>query len=80
MAIYIEIKKVAESPDSAEYSFGLGAGPEGRLILRKATGEVELLSAHPDDSESKGFFSRAAHKVRSHWKKGELPELTCWAS
>jgi hypothetical protein len=80
LAVYIAIRKVSEGADSAEYAFGSNPEVEGRLVLWKSTGGVELLSAHPEDSEAKGLFSRAAHKVRSHWMKGELPDRTCWAS
>ncbi|NTX12028.1 hypothetical protein HUA76_14610 [Myxococcus sp. CA056] len=80
MAVYISIRKISENAETAEYAFGLDETAEGRLVMSKATGQVDLLSAHPADSESKGLFERAAHKVRSHWRKGELPDRTCWAS
>lgn len=80
MAIYIEIRKVREDGRSADYSFALQGHNEGLLRLEKSTGKVELLHALSGDSPEKGIFERAAHKVRTHWRKGELPERTCWAS
>jgi hypothetical protein len=80
MAIYIEIRKVSEDDASAEYVFRLEGRGEGRLRLIKSTGEVELLETLAGDSAERGFFDRAAHKLQSHWRNGELPEATCWAS
>ena len=80
MAIYIEIQKVREDEGTADYTFSLEGRGTGLVRLRKSTGEVELLEPLPGDSAERGFFERAAHKLRSHWRKEEFPERTCWAS
>lgn len=80
MAVYIEIRKVSEDSDTATFTFAPADGPQGIMTLRKASGEVELISAIPGDSPQRGIFARAAQKIRSHWKRGEVPELTSWAS
>lgn len=79
MAFYIEIKKVKDNSDYAEYTFWADNSRPGKLKLDKATGEVHAIEHAPGD-EPKALFSRAAHKVKKHWSAGELPETTCWAS
>lgn len=78
MAFYINIKKLGETESCADYSFSDEAG-EGRLRIDKQTGEVQELAGAPGDSSGRRF-QRAAMKVVQHWKAGELPEATSWAS
>ncbi len=80
MAIYIQIKKVSEDVTTAVFSFSLADGAEGRLVLRKETGDVEPLTALHGDSPERGLFARAAHKIRAHWRAGEIPDLTSWVA
>lgn len=80
MAIYLEIRKVAEDPERAIYTFSRVDGSKGELLLHKDRGEVELLTPMPGDSEEKGLWARAAHKLRMHWRSGSLPDVTSWAS
>jgi hypothetical protein len=50
----------------------------GLLRISKASGEVELLQAMPEDAENKRF-ARAATVLRKHWHKAEFPERTVFA-
>ena len=79
MAIYIEIIKVAETAGQAEYSFGASAEKVGRLRLNKASGAVTVLVPLADDVGSR-YTARATQKIVQHWRKGESPARTCWAS
>jgi hypothetical protein len=79
MAIYITIRKVADSPDSAEYTYGTSEDRVGRLRLNKSTGDVSIIQPALGDDQSR-LYLRAAHKIKKHWSRGETPEITCWAS
>jgi len=80
LAIYLEIRKAAEDDQQAIYIFSREDGAQGELLIRKRTGEIELKAAMPGDSEEKGLWLRAAHKIRSHWRAGEFPEVMTWAA
>jgi hypothetical protein len=79
MALYIMIRKVSESPTSAEYTFGSDERHLGQLKLDKATGNVVLVAPAPDDKAG-ALYHRAMYKIKKHWTAGDLPEVTCWAS
>ena len=79
MAIYISIKKIEEDHISVVYEFSLTNGNPGRFKISKGTWDTTLLEPLPNDTDSR-MFARAAHKIRKHLKKGEIPETTCWAS
>jgi hypothetical protein len=79
MALYIMIRKVAENPTSAEYTFGASEDRLGQLKLDKATGNMVLVEPVPGDDEG-ALYRRAAYKIKQHWAAGDLPESTCWAS
>jgi hypothetical protein len=76
MQIHIEIHKVRETARGADYEFRLGGRP-GLLRLDKRTGAVLLIDVDPADAMA---FRCAARKLHEHWRKGELPERTCWAA
>ena len=79
MALYIMIRKITDSPTSAEYAFGIGEGRLGQLKIDKATGDVSLVEPAPGDDKG-ALYHRATYKIKQHWTTGELPEVTCWAS
>ena len=79
MAVYISIHKVGEDPTSAEYTYETADGIQGRLKVEKASGQITLLQLAPNDDDTM-LFQRASHKINKHWKRGELPSDTCWAS
>lgn len=79
MAFYITIKKISETSDAVIYEYFDDQSSTGRLQLTKETGDVtELLHASGDNSGRK--FQRAAMKVVQHWRVGQFPDETCWAS
>ena len=79
MAMYIAIRKLNENDTMVCYSFGIEDNSTGRLEIDKASGQVRIVDQAPED-ESSRISSRAAHKLRQHWEKGEYPDSTCWAS
>lgn len=79
MAFYIAIKKKSESMDHVIYEYSDSNSSPGMLKLDKASGEVSEVAPAAGD-ESGRRFQRAAMKVMQHWKAGDLPEETCWAS
>ena len=79
MAIYVAIRKLAETEHAVEYGFGRTEEALGRLAIDRSSGDVTLLSPAPDDAEGV-LYQRAARKVWKHWREGEYPSATCWAS
>ena len=80
MAVYISIKKVADEPDHADFEFEmLESNGVGLLRVWKESGEIEALR-ELDPDPKRGFLARARRKLWLHWKAGEYPEQTCWAS
>jgi hypothetical protein len=77
VAFYIVIDKVAETETEARYNFYDTAypGEVGELRLDKSTGEIEMTKATRE-----AFFTRAAAKIARHYRQGDLPGSTEWAS
>lgn len=79
MAFYVLLLKEKEDNIGVVYRFGPDENDLGLLWLDKSNGVVkELKQTSVNNSEA--FFQRAAVKVRQHWKAGNFPEKTCWAS
>jgi len=89
----IGIEKIAETDADAEYAFlsdvyepdprfrsRMIVVGQNRGVLRviKATGEVTLVEAMPED-EGEKRFARAAAKIRKHWEAREFPDKTTFA-
>ena len=79
MAFYITINKVAETSETVTYEYFDEEAGKGQLKINRATGDVAEVFAAPGDASGRRF-QRAAMKVIKHWKEGEFPEETCWAS
>jgi len=79
MGIYIDIKRLQISVESAEYSFITTDGRCGRFLLNRSSGETELLEPAPNDSDGR-LYARAAHKVKVAWREGIVLEKAVWAS
>jgi hypothetical protein len=90
----IGILKVAEDEDSADYIFCCDVWvPDenkkgrfrqhqtnfGRVRIIKASGEVELIYPMPDDVGERRA-SATAFKLNQHWRQGNFPKATMWAS
>jgi hypothetical protein len=79
MAFYVLLLKEKEDNIGVVYHFGSHENDMGLLWLDKSSGVVkELKQTSVNNSEA--FFQRAAVKIRQHWKAGDFPEKTCWAS
>ncbi|OCR02402.1 hypothetical protein BCD67_22285 [Oscillatoriales cyanobacterium USR001] len=79
MAFDILLLKEKEDDTSVVYHFGPDENDLGLLWLDKSSGVVkELKQTSVNNSEA--FFQKAAVKIRQHWKAGDFPEETCWAS
>jgi hypothetical protein len=79
MATYIEIDKVSEDDRLAFFSYQDEKGRVGQIKLDKKLGKTILVEAAAGD-EHGGLYTRASYKILEHWRKGELPDSTCWAS
>ena len=80
IGIEILIKLVAESDESADYSYYTRGNQSGLVQLNKKLGTVELKSPSSDETADKTMFNRVAFKLRKHWKAGEIPKSTWWAA
>jgi hypothetical protein len=79
MAIYVILKKISETDESVEYSFGKGDNSDGLILLCKITGKSVI--ARPMQGDDKNNYSvRAQVKISQHWKSGEFPSESCYAT
>ncbi len=77
-AHYAFISNVSEpNPRNRTGSIVVGQN-RGILSIAKATGEVTLFKAMPEDTGNIRF-QRAARKIRRHWEAGEYPDKTIYA-
>ncbi len=57
---------------------GISKLVRGRVKINKTTGDVDIVELAEGD---KGMYiQRAILAIIKHWKNGELPDKTCWAS
>jgi hypothetical protein len=89
----IEIVKDKETAEYADYFFSSSVSDKdprvqsrsmivghtvGLLRITKASGDVQILYAMPDDDEGRRF-TKAASVVIKHWRLGEYPQRTMYA-
>lgn len=79
MAFYIDLVKIKENDNNAQYKFYTSEDNAGIIEIRKSDGYVSEIESAPDDNLAR-LFDRSAWALMRHWKKGEYPEKTCWAS
>lgn len=79
MALFIEISKVEENSEEALYSFCTDLGNAGKVSINKQTGECFIIEEPENDKDSK-LAIRVMRVLIQHWRKGEFPDITCWAS
>jgi hypothetical protein len=79
MGTYVLIRKVSETDLDAVYEFGPNELEVGRFRINKGNGEVELLQPVPKE-RAEFYFQRAMVKILQHFKLGEMPDRTCFAS
>ena len=77
MAFYILIDKISETESDVHYRFYDTAFPDeaGELRLNKLTETIEMIKTTRET-----FFNRAATKIARHFRDGNLPDSTYWAS
>lgn len=81
MARYILIRRIQSNGDILEYQYGPDEGCLGLLQFDCLTGQSTRIRAAPGEAEADAFwYSAAAYKLLKHWKEGEMPERTCFAS
>lgn len=91
IGLQIAIEKSKETDTDAEYVFlvregrgGLAVpnatGRPGRVRILKATGEVTLIDACPDEIGGMALFGRVVAVLKRHWRAGEYPSATWWAA
>lgn len=79
MTFYIDLDKIEHTEGYVRYKYYNRPDNVGIIELDFTTGKFREITAAPDDPNGY-MFERAAMKIAKHWKSGELPEKTCWAS
>jgi len=79
MGLLIDIKKDKENHEEAIYSFFIDGKYVGKVSIQKKTGECCVLDESEYDQNSE-LAMRVFRVLVRHWKKGEFPDITCWAS
>lgn len=79
MACYIEITKIKETDKYVQYQFSNSKDNSGVMNIDKQSGDITIVEEAPNDIN--GLLSeRAARALIRHWRKGDYPDKTCWAS
>jgi hypothetical protein len=79
MAIYVEIRKDAQTERGFIYRYIASDGTIGRLEVDSFDGSTRSLEIASGDSDEH-FYNLAARKLFKHFQAGEFPDETCWAS
>ena len=79
MALYIDLDKIEHTQKYVRYKYYNSPENVGIIELNFTTEKFNEIQAAPNDP--KGIlFDRAAMKIVKHWKEGNFPDKTCWAS
>ena len=79
LAFYIDLDKIEQTETYVRYIYYNRPDNAGILELNFIAGNFTEIEVAPDDPNGY-LLERAAMKISKHWKKGELPEKTFWAS
>ncbi|MFM8454104.1 MAG: hypothetical protein ACKOAD_03870 [Gammaproteobacteria bacterium] len=79
MAFYIDLDKLEHTNEYVRYKFYDMPDNVGIIEFNFLKEEFKEILPAPNDP-SHVFFDRAAMKIIKHWRTGEFPEKTCWAS
>lgn len=90
VGLEIAIEKRSETDHEVAYAYFVRSGrgglmvaapteAPGRVTISKATGDVALREACPDDVHG-ALFVRVATVLKRHWHAGEYPAVTGWAA
>ena len=74
MGMLIDIKKIKENDTEVFYSFSTPEGSFGEVSINKKTGDIR------SDDKKEALVARVGIKLLQHWRKGEFPDITMWAS
>lgn len=79
MAFYVMLVKVNEDEQGVTYNFGTDPEHLGKVYLDKHDGKIQEIEAINIENYQH-IFTRAVIKLHQHWKSGNFPDHTCWAS
>lgn len=79
VAFYIDLEKIKENDTHVQYKFYTSEVNFGIIEIRKDDGHVSEIEPAIEDNLGR-IFERSAWALMRHWRKGEYPEKTCWAS
>lgn len=96
MAFYIELNKILNEEENFAYYLyefqlpteavrnaagklrGTSKLVKGKIRINMKSGEVDIIELAEGDNGM--YVQRATLALMKHWKKGEFPDKTCWAS
>ena len=79
MGLLIDIEKTKENASEVVYSFSTPEGNVGKVSIHKETGECFVIEEPEWDKESE-LATRVFRVLSKYWRKGDFPDITCWAS
>jgi len=81
VALVIDIVKLEHNEKIVRYKYYICSTPNdyGVLEIDLDSEKVYEIKQAPNDHLGR-LFERSAWALMRHWKKGEYPEKTCWAS
>lgn len=79
MAIYVEIRKERESDSDCIYRYLAADGTVGRVRVSKVDGGTEPIEIAPGDQDQRRYLL-VSRKLLLHFREGNFPAETCWAS
>lgn len=79
MAIYVEIRKESESDSDCIYRYVAADGTLGRVKVSKTDGETKPVEIAAGDQDQRRYLL-VARKLLLHFREGNFPDETCWAS
>ncbi|WP_444908174.1 hypothetical protein ACJJIR_09670 [Microbulbifer sp. SSSA008] len=79
MAFSIHVVKFADEGEFVVYEYGSTGKQFGKIKIRKDNGDVLIIEpAEGDEREAQA--QRAGFALMKHWRQGEFPDKTYWAS
>lgn len=79
MAFYIGLDKIEHAHEYVKYKYYDSVNNVGIIEFNFVSDKFREIQAAPNDLNGY-MFERAAMKIIKHWKSGEFPDKTCWAS
>lgn len=73
----VDILKIAASDARVTYAYE-HEGERGQFSIDRETGEFDDVRQELPDGKRSALLM-AQHKIRQHWRAGELPEKAIWA-